>query len=186
MNRTLAVIFVLAATLALSAAGWAQNDPIGKTDTVTLVVETIQPGKWVITTNVWNDEEIGGVDIPIKYTAGTATLRVDSVVFTGTRMETFAKTYDQVDTLNQKMHFGGFPYLAPNQPPMPAGNGEMARVYISVSGDKKPSAFAVDTTTMKPNNSLMLVDKSAKVIVPALKIVYTDKEKKADEAEKKK
>lgn len=185
MNRTLAVIFVLAATLALSAAGWAQNDPIGKTDTVTLVVETIQPGKWVITTHVWNDEELGGVDIPIKYTAGVATLRVDSVVYTGTRMETFAKTYNQVDTLNQRMHFGGFPYMAPNQPPMPAGNGEMARVYISVTGDKKPSAFAVDTTTMKPNNSLMLVDKNAKIIVPALKIVYADKQK-AQEAEKKK
>ncbi len=185
MNRTLAVIFVLMATLALSAAGWAQNDPNGKTDTVTLVVETIQPGKWVITTSIWNDEDLGGVDIPIKYTAGVATLGVDSVVFTGTRMENFAKTYNQVDTVNQMMHFGGFPYMAPNQPPMPPGNGEMARVYISVTGDKKPSAFAVDTVTMKPNNSLMLVDKNAKIIVPALKIVYADKQK-SENAEKKK
>ncbi len=185
MNRRFAVILVLAATLALSAAGWAQNDPIGKTDTVTLVVETIQPGKWVITTSVWNDEELGGIDVPIKYTAGIATLGVDSVVFTGTRMEKFAKTYNQVDTVNQMMHFGGFPYMSPNQPPMPAGDGEMARVYISVTGDKKPSAFAVDTTTMKPNNSLMLVDKSAKIIIPAVKIVYADKQK-TEEAEKKK
>lgn len=185
MNRTLAVIFVLMATLALSAAGWAQNDPVGKTDTVTLVVETIQPGKWVITASVWNDEELGGIDVPLKYTAGVATLGVDSVVFTGTRMETFAKTYDQVDTVNQTMHFGGFPYMAPNQPPLAPGSGEMARIYISVTGDKKPSAFAVDTTTMKPNNSLMLVDRTAKIIVPALKIVYADK-KKSEEAEKKK
>lgn len=185
MNRTLAMIFVLMATLILSAAVWAQNDPIGKTDTVTLVVETIQPGKWVITTHVWNDEDLGGVDIPIKYTAGVATLKVDSVAYSGTRMEKFAKTYEQIDTTNQMMHFGGFPYMAPNQPPMPPGNGEMARVYISVTGDKKPSAFAVDTTTMKPNNSLMLVDKDAKIIKPVLKIVYADKQKK-EEAEKKK
>lgn len=184
MSRTHKFLFVLAGLVLLAGTAWSQNDPVGKTDTVTLVVEPLEAGKWVVIAHVWNDEEIGGVDIPIKYTAGVAALRVDSVSYAGTRMESFARQYHQVDTAGQMMHFGGFPYMAPDQPPMPAGSGEMARVYISVANDKSPGAFAVDTTTMKPNNTLMLVDKNAKSIIPALKIIYSEKGKTKEKAKK--
>lgn len=185
MNRIYIMLTILIVSCLMAGSALSQNDPIGEIDTVTVVVEPLDAGSWVVTTHVWNDEEIGGVGIPLKYSAGVATLNFDSISYAGTRMETFAKQYHQVDTANQMVHFGGFPYMAPNQPPMPPGSGEMARFYISVVGDKKPGPFAVDTVTMKPNNSLMLVDRNAKSIKPALKIIYMEKGKK-EEAEKKK
>jgi hypothetical protein len=163
--------FILAAGLVLAAGSiWAQNDPINKVDTVTLVVQNLAAGKWVVSAQVWNDEEIAALDIPIKYTAGVAKLKVDSVAYGGTRMEKFAQKYNPIDTTAQMMHVGGLAYMAPNQPPMAVGGGEVARIYISVYGDKPAGAFAVDTCLYPPNSTLMLVDKSAKVIVPALKI----------------
>jgi len=163
-------MFVAAGLFIMAAMASAQNDPIGKVDTVTLYVSALSEGKWMISAHVWNDEELAAIDIPIKYTAGMAKLIVDSVSFVGTRCEGFEQKHSQVDTLGQKMHFGGFAYMSPNKPPLAVGKGEIGRVYISAYGDKKPGAFAVDTATVAPNSTLMLVDKNAKVIVPALKI----------------
>jgi len=185
MSRTQLTAIMLAGALVLAGTAWTQNDPIGKTDTVKLVVETINPAKWVITAYVWNDEDIAALDIPLKYTAGVAKLKVDSVSYVGTRMATFAQKYNQVDTLAQTMHFGGFAYVGSDKPPMQPGGGEVAKVYISAIGDKKPGAFAIDTTTVAPNNSLMLVDKNAKIITPVVKILTSDKGKQEQAGEKK-
>jgi len=185
MSRTFVMLTMLVGILVMTVSAWSQDDPVGEIDTVTIVVEPLSEGSWVVTAHVWNDEEIGGVGIPLKYTAGIAALNVDSISYDGTRMESFAKQYHLVDTAMQMVHFGGFPYMSPDQPPMPAGSGEMARIYISATGDKKPGSFAVDTVTMKPNNSLILVDKNAQSITPALKIIYIEKGK-AEEAEKEK
>jgi hypothetical protein len=177
------ITFLAAGLILLTGTAFAQNDPIGKTDTVTLIVDSPAPGTWVISANIWNDEDLAAIDIPIKYTAGITKLIVDSISFAGTRMEYFAQKYNPIDTAGQMMHFGGFAYMGPDKPPLVPGSGELARVYISAVGDKKPGVFAVDTCTMAPNSTLMLVDKAAKIIIPALKIV--DK-KKADKEEKKK
>lgn len=148
----------------------AQNDPIGTIDTVSLFVENLGEGQWLVSAHVWNDENIAAIDIPIKYSAGMTKLIVDSVSFIGTRIENFAMKNYAVDTTNQIMHFGGFAYLSPDMPPMAPGSGEVARIYISVSGDEKAKAFAVDTTTYGTNSTLTLVDENAKSIIPALKI----------------
>lgn len=176
--------FLFAGLLVLAGAASAQEDPIGKTDTVTLVVDSPEPGKWVISASIWNDEDLAAIDIPIKYTAGITRLKIDSISYAGTRMETFAQKYNPIDTANQTMHFGGFAYMGPDKPPLAPGSGEIARIYISAYGDKKPEVFAVDTCFMAPNSSLMLVDKNAKIIIPALRIVDmkdSGKEKKGKE-----
>jgi hypothetical protein len=186
MNSKVTTTVLIAGLLLLTGAASAQQDPLGKTDTVTLAIEKLQPGKWVVIASVWNDEEIAAIDIPIKYTAGVARLNIDSVSYAGTRMEYFAQKYNPIDTANQIMHFGGFAYMGPDKPPMAPGSGEVARVYISVIGDKKPGVFAVDTCFMAPNSSLMLVDKNAKIIVPALKILDKADVEKKEKKEKKK
>ena len=163
---------------------FAQADPIGAVDTVTLYVETLAEGKWKISAHVFNDENIAGIDIPIKYTAGIAKLKVDSVSFIGTRMENFDMKSTPIDTAGQMMRFGGLAYMSPNKPPMKPGNGEIARIYISTIGGKKPGPFAVDTTTFPPAVKMMLVDENAKPLTPALKIVTV--EPKKEKAEKKK
>jgi hypothetical protein len=101
-------------------------------------------------------------------------------------MESFAQKYGPVDTANQMMHVGGLAYMGTDKPPMAPGDGEMARVYISMKDEKKPGPFAIDTVTMAPNSSLMLVDANAKIIIPALKITTegTGKEAKKTESGK--
>jgi hypothetical protein len=177
MNRICTVVLLLAGMCLLFGSSWSQNDPVGKIDTVTIVVEPLDEDSWVITTHVWNDEELGGFGIPLKYTAGVAALNVDSVSYEGTKTKEYFELFYQVDTANQMIHFGGVTRMAAGPPPMPAGGGTMGRIFVSALGDKKPGPFAVDTVTMKPNNKLMLVDKNAKSIWPALKIVYPEKGK---------
>jgi hypothetical protein len=73
---------------------------------------------------------------------------------------------------------------------MAPGQGEVARVYISSTGDKKPGVFAVDTCFVPPHSTLMLVDQAAKTIIPSLKIINAEemtepeKEKKAKKEKK--
>jgi len=176
--------FLFAGLLVLAGAVSAQEDPIGKIDTVTLVVDAPEPGKWVISASVWNDEDLAAIDIPLKYTAGITRLNIDSVSYAGTRMEFFAQKYNPIDTANQTMHFGGFAYMGPDKPPMAPGSGEVARIYISAAGEKTPGVFAVDTCFMAPNSTLMLVDKNAKIIVPFLKIMDKGDAKKEKKEKK--
>ena len=71
---------------------------------------------------------------------------------------------------------------------MKAGSGEMARIYFSLKGEgdeRKAGNFAVDSTTVPPANSLMLVDVNAKTIVPYLKITGAAAGKEAEKVEKK-
>ena len=183
--KKLAIMFGLAVFVAASSCVWAQNDPLGKTDTVTLKVTPVGTSQWMVSMVVWNDEPLAAVDIPIRYTAGMAKLVVDSVSFKGTRMEAFAQKYGPVDTANQMMHVGGLAYMGPDKPPLAPGDGEMARVYISMKDEKKPAPFAIDTTTMAPNSSLMLVDANAKIIIPVLKIATAGAGKEVKKDEKK-
>jgi hypothetical protein len=167
--------FVACITVGLSlTAGLAlaQSDPLGKVDTVSLYVETIADGKWMVSVHLWNDEPLAAIDIPLKYTAGVARIVIDSVAFKGTRLDGFEQRGAQIDTVKQVMHFGGFAYIASQKPPLPAGKGEVARIYFSARGEKKPGPFAVDTTAYSVSSTLMLADVNAKTIVPALKIEY--------------
>jgi hypothetical protein len=184
MSMKLFTTLLTAGCLLMVPAVWAQTDPIGKVDTVTLNVEALAAGKWMVSAHVWHDEPLAAIDIPIKYSAGMAKLFIDSVSFKGTRMENFAQKYSPVDTAGQVMHFGGLAYMGPDKPPLAPGSGEVARVYISAKGGKEPGAFAIDTTTAQPNSSLMLVDEKAKIIVPDLKIITVKKEE-APKGEKK-
>jgi hypothetical protein len=173
------LVACMAVGLCLTAGvAFAQDDPLGKVDTVSLFVETLADGKWMVSAHVWNDEELAAIDIPLKYTAGVAKIVVDSVSFAKTRVEGFALKSPQVDTAKQTMDVGLLAFMDPVKPPLPVGKGEVARIYFSVRGDKKPGPFAVDTTAYSSANTLMLVDVNAKTIIPVLRIEY----KKAEAA----
>lgn len=173
------IFTVIMLTLLLTASlAMAQNDPVGITDTVTLKIETISENKWMVSAHVWNDEDLAALDIPIRYTAGVARVFVDSVSFENTRISYFAQKYSPVDTANQVMHFGGLAYMGTDRPPLAPGEGVVARIYFSTKGDKKPGPFTVDTTTAPPNSTLMLVDRNAKIIIPALIIENLSAKKK--------
>jgi hypothetical protein len=173
----LTVLTVAVVCLAAASAS-AQNDPFGKTDTLTLAVQDMGNNSWMVTGYLWHDEDLAALDVPIKYTAGIAKLMVDSVSFEGGRMDYFAMKQHQVDTTGQTMHIGGFAYLGSDKPPLAPGNGEMFKIYFSTIGDKKAGVFAVDTTFYPPASTMQLVSKDAKSIIPALKIIAVKPEKK--------
>ncbi len=163
----------------------AQSDPMGAADTVTLVITELEKGRWMIAAHVFNDEELAAIDIPLKYTAGIAKVKLDSMTYDQGRIGFFAYKFDQKDSLSQTVRFGGLAYLNPNNPALEAGSGEVGRAYLSVQGGKEPGPFAADTITLPPNAVLMLVDKGATSIIPVLKI-STIKPEKATKNEGKK
>jgi len=162
---------LLTALFFMAAIGTAQTDPYGKIDTLSLVVKQLSETSWLVSTQIWNDEEISAFDISVKYTAGIARLIVDSASFGDTRASYFAWKSHQVDTTGQAINLGGLASMGPDKPPLAPGSGEIGRLYISAVGDKKPGPFAVDTTIFKNKNKLMLVSKDANTIVPAVKII---------------
>lgn len=182
MSPRIYTIFLAIGLILTAGIVSAQSDPIGQVDTVTLYIENLSENKWKLTAHVFNDEELAALEIPLKFTAGIAKLFVDSVSFTGSRIDFFEMKNSRVDTTSQTMKFGGIAYISPNKPPLAAGNGEVGTVYFSVRDKRKPGPFAVDTTTFPPNSTLLLVDVNAKSIVPVLKIV----EVKPEAAPKKK
>lgn len=159
----------------LCGAALAQQDNMGKVDTLTLMVDNYAPNKWVVTAHLWNDEEIAAFDIPIKYSAGMTKLGVDSITFAGSRADYFAQKYTQVDTTGQMMHFGGLAYMGSDKPPLAPGEGSIGRVFISTMGGAEADAMVVDTVFFAPNNKLMFVDRNAKSIIPAVKIAEVEK-----------
>lgn len=173
--KSLTLLLAVALILMAGAAS-AQDNPIGKADTVTLVIDQVAEAKWKITANVWNDEEIAAIDIPLKYSAGVIPLQIDSVSFADTRIDYFAQKYFQVDTTGQTMHLGGLAYMGSDKPPLAPGSGTVGYIFISPMSDKIPSTIAVDTCFFAPNNKLMLVDRDAKTIVPVVKIINNSSE----------
>jgi hypothetical protein len=164
-------VLSVAVLLLATTAAFGQMDPFGKTDTLTLTVHEVDNMSWMITGSLWNDEEIAALDVPIKYTAGVTKLLVDSVSYADGRMDYFAMKQHQVDTTGQAMHIGGFAYLGSDKPPLAPGNGQIFKIFISATGDKKGGVFAIDTTYYPPASTMQLVSKDAKSIVPALKIL---------------
>ena len=184
--RLLITAILIVGLCLMTAAVSAQTDPIGKVDTVSLFLENTGKGKWMISVHIWNDEELAAIDIPIKYTAGIAKLDVDSVSYAGARIESFTHKFNPSDSAAQTVRIGGLARLTPDKPLLAAGSGEIARIYISSRDKREPGVFAADSTTLPPNGTLMLVDKNAKSIIPALKIVTVKPEKKAEKDKGKK
>ena len=175
-------IVLMAIAICIAGGAFAQDDAMGKIDTLTITINNIAAGKWMISASLWNDEEIAAFDIPLKYAAGMTKLNVDSISYAGSRVDYFAQKYSQVDTTGQVLHFGGIAYVGSDKPPLAPGNGEIGKVFITVIGDKEPGPFVVDTTTFIPKtpgnstgNKLMLVDRNAKAIVPFVRIVSNTK-----------
>jgi len=171
MSRRLLLFFIMSISLLIFTGGViAQSDVFDAVDTVTLAVEELEKGKWVIIVSLMNDEELAAIDIPVRYTAGIAKVKLDSMTYSKGRIDFFAYKFETKDSLNQVVRFGGLAYLNPKNPPLEPGSGEIGRAYVSVHGDREPGPFGVDTITVPPNASLMLVHKNARNIIPHLKI----------------
>ncbi len=149
------LVTLLVAVAAITAS--AQTDPFGKTDTVYAEVAKISENTWTITVSCSNDENIVGMSIPLKMTAGLNRIVADSAIYTGGRVSHFSYLGFRPDTAIQCVTLGMIANLAPTNKTLGPGSGRLVTVYVSSLEEKPIEKLEVDTTTTHPSNSLLAI-----------------------------
>ncbi len=148
---------VLILSLLLSPLTSAQVDLFGFTDTIYAEVAKIDDANWTITVTIANDENIEGISIPLKMTAGMNRIVADSAVYTGGRVEHFTLKAFRPDTAIQCATLGMVANLGPTKHTLAPGSGRLVTLFISSLENKPIEKLVVDTVTTHPNNTLLIV-----------------------------
>lgn len=157
MKSALLVAVCFLAGLLITPLVSAQVDHFGKIDTIYADVAQIDDLNWTITVSYTNDETVDGMSIPLQMKAGLTRIVADSAVYTGGRVESFAYKGFRPDSAIQCVMLGMIANLGPTQNQLRPGSGRLVTVFVS-SPDKKPiEDLKVDTTTLHPSNSLLVV-----------------------------
>jgi len=155
------ILIVLAALSVMSAAGFAQVDHMGKTDTVFADLTKISDNSWSITINVTNDENILGLSVPLKISGSNVKVVADSASYVGGRIEHFAYKGFRPDTAIQCIMLGMIANLGPTDNKLTPGSGRLVTIFVSSLKGEAIEKLSVDTTTLSPDNSLMIVADAA-------------------------
>jgi len=131
-------------------------DPLGDRDTLFVNVESTGKSAWTVDVSTFNDEELFGLSIPLKFTSGLRRVYVDSTIFTGGRVDHFQIKLARADSAIQRLTIGLIAALSPHAKVLAAGEGSLAKVYLHADGDSK-KGLKVDTTTTAPQNSLLFI-----------------------------
>ena len=155
------MVLTLVILSVMSAAGFAQVDFMGKTDTVFADLTKITDDSWSITINVTNDENILGLSVPLKLSGANVKVVADSASYSGGRVENFAYKGFRPDTAIQCVMLGMIANLGPSENKLAPGAGRIVTIFVSSLKGEKIEKLSVDTTTLSPDNSLMLVADAA-------------------------
>lgn len=146
----------------------AQQDSFGKPDTCRIVTSQDEKKNQVMASvSVFNDEELVALTLPFRYGSGNTPIRCDSIKFTKTRVEYFETKTKLVDTTKQTILLGLLPDLFGQNPPLEKGDGEVVRMYFTLKAGAKFQDFFLDTTFIRPFNTLKFVTSQVKGIHPA-------------------
>lgn len=161
--------FALTSILLILLVGtaWAQNDPIGETDTVSIVPMTISPGQeFSVKVNLWNDEELGAITLPFYYP--TDKLEYVSVDFTGHRIEYISTKPITFDETAGSILIGAVVIMEDFLQP---GSGTLCEIRFKASAElTADEIITLDTGFIAPSNTLMLTDKTGTAnFLPAFK-----------------
>ncbi len=148
---------ILAIVLILPAIGWSQVDNLGNIDTIYADLAKIDDLNWTITVNYTHDEEIEGLSVPLKMTAGLNKILADSAIYTGGRVEHFTYRGFRADTAIQCVTLGMVANLGPTNNYLARGSGRLVTIFVSSVEEKPIEKLVVDTTTTEPNNSLLII-----------------------------
>jgi len=175
--------------LTLPALSIAQTDPFGDVDTIYADLAKIDDFNWSVTINYFNDEDVEGLSIPLKMSAGQNRIIADSAIYTGGRVENFDFTGFRPDTATQCVMLGIMANLGAVTKYLPPGNGRLVTIFVSSAETKPIENLVIDTTTLMPSNSLLVVanrsqhqgdkvdsitDISSLNIIPAFKVKYPE------------
>jgi hypothetical protein len=171
IERGLVYSFALVVALVLSAsvvsAGELQRpyDEFGRVDAVILQVQHTGGDQWVAMVDLENDENIAALTIPLRWRPKGGFFRLDSASYHGLRTEHFALKTFFPDTTRQTILIGLISDLGTGLPPLPPGQGPIARVHFTALGESvKP--LDVDTTFIRPHNVLQMVTPDVSSILP--------------------
>ncbi|MDH4223354.1 MAG: T9SS type A sorting domain-containing protein [candidate division Zixibacteria bacterium] len=133
-------LFIFTAFLFLATPVLAQiSDTVGVVDTCRVGVITTYPGSEVsLPIYAFNDEPLGAMVIPLKYSSSD--LVCDSVSFVGTRLSSASYKGAEIDSLNKtiKIYAVSFSQIDP-------GNSAVAYVFFKVNENAIPQVIELDT-----------------------------------------
>lgn len=138
-----------------ASAESSNPDPLGKRDTLFVNVQSTAKNSWTVDVSCFNDEELFGLSIPLKFTSGLRRVYVDSTIFTGGRVAHFQVKLARPDSAIQRLTIGLIAALSRDAKTLAPGDGSLAKVYLHAEGEGK--GLKVDTTTTAPQNSLLFI-----------------------------
>ncbi len=156
-------VCVAALLIGLAMPVFAQGDP-GWPDTISIVSAVTVPGQNVaVSINMFNDELLGAVTIPMHWSSPDITL--DSVSFVGSRLAYIGNKPVTIYNANQNMVFGAIVIL---EDYIPAGSGLIAKMYFHVPGGIPDQFVTIDSVTIPPAAELLLSSTSGANIYPQM------------------
>lgn len=160
MKRFALILFLLIAISAVDLM--AQEDPFGAVDSLFVDQVSIVAGReFTINVNLWNDEELGAVTIPLKYPADK--MQFINVSFAGGRLAYLSSRPVTVDTIAGTVLVGAIVFLEEYIQP---GNGLLYSITFKLRDNALPGEiFTLDSTFVDPAY-LLLSHSSAVNIFP--------------------
>lgn len=130
-------------------------DSISVVDTLWLDSLVTHSGEHVVcNVNLVNPDSLNGIDLPLRY--GYPDFRIDSVSFTGSRVEGIFLTGYNLDTLNATLHIHALEMSGVSLNP---GRGLLARIFIHVPEEYPTRVVKFDTTYILPISRLTFVNR---------------------------
>ncbi len=149
--------FGLALLILLPNICLAQQDTFGKLDTMYADVARVDSSTWSITVSYDNDQDVEGLTVALKMTAGMTKIVADSAIYTGGRVEHFSYKGFRPDSAIQCVTLGMVANLGPIDKYLAAGTGRLCTIFVSSLGNQAVEKLMIDTTTTQPANTLMAI-----------------------------
>ena len=163
MSHRLAIILsYLVITFAIPQSFVLAQDP-NSPDTVRVSTATGTPGgKIVLTVTGFNDEQLAGVLVPLRFPS--TSLVCDSVSYVGSRLSAASILPFSIDTANHRLSFGAVYFGAP----LSSGDGQFVRIHFSISPSAVAETVDIDTF-INPPSILTFSDPNAQEWTPRFK-----------------
>lgn len=143
------MICIAALLLCLAWPAYAQ-DP-GIPDTISIVnAVTVQGQDVAVSINMYNDELLGAVTIPMHWSSPDITL--DSVSFVGSRLAYLAQKPVSIYNTQQSMVFGAIVIM---EEYIPAGSGLIAKLHFHIPAGIADQNVTIDSISIPPAELLL-------------------------------
>ncbi|MDD4052240.1 MAG: hypothetical protein PHR28_10140 [candidate division Zixibacteria bacterium] len=154
---------IAAVVVSLAVPVFGQDDP-GAPDTVSIVSAETVPGQNVaLAVNMYNDELLGAITIPLHWSSPDITL--DSVSFVGSRIAYLGNKPVTIYNASQNVVFGGIVIM---EEYIPAGSGLIATLYFNVPTGTPDQNVTIDSVSIPPAAYLVLTQTNSADILPQM------------------